>query len=68
MVGEVDELEEDVEQCLSCLDGVIDVKERMLEKELVDKQEPRSEQNSPCYIVSEYRFNEMWFLTVDPLV
>ena len=27
MVGEVDELEEDVGQCLSCLEGVIDVEE-----------------------------------------
>ena len=27
VVGEVDELEEDVEQCLSCLEGVIDVEE-----------------------------------------
>ena len=25
VVGEVDELEEDVEQCLSCLEGVIEV-------------------------------------------
>ena len=36
VVGEEDELEE-VEQCLSCLEGVIDVEERKLEEELVDK-------------------------------
>ena len=27
VVGEEDELEEDVEQCLSCLEGVIEVEE-----------------------------------------
>ena len=36
-VGDEDELEEDVEQCLSCLEGVIDVEEGKLEEELVDK-------------------------------
>ena len=32
--------------------------------------EPRSERSSPYYIVFESRFffNEMWFLTVDPLI
>ena len=38
LVGEEDELEEDVEQCLSCLEGVMDVEEGKLEEEeLVDK-------------------------------
>ena len=31
-------------------------------------QEPRSERSSPCCTVSEDVFDEMWFLTVDPLV
>ena len=37
-------------------------------KNSLTSQEPRSERRSPCYIVFEYRFNEMWFLTVDPFV
>ena len=37
MVGDVDELEEDVEQSLSCLEGAIDVEEGKLEEELDDK-------------------------------
>ena len=37
MFGEVDELEEDVEQCLSCRESVIDVEEGKLEEELADK-------------------------------
>ena len=35
--GEVDELEEDGEQGLFCLEGVIDVEEGKLEEELADK-------------------------------
>ena len=37
VVGEEDELEDDVEQCLSCLEGVMDVEEGKLEEELVEK-------------------------------
>ena len=37
MVGEVDELEEDVGWSISCLEGVMDVEEGKLEEELVDK-------------------------------
>ena len=37
MVGEVDELEEDVRWSISCLEGVMDVEEGKLEEELVDK-------------------------------
>ena len=37
MVDEEDELEEDVEQCLSCLGGVMEVEEGKLDEELVDK-------------------------------
>ena len=37
MVGEVDELEEDVGWSISCLEGVIDVEEGELEEELADK-------------------------------
>ena len=36
MVGEEDELEE-VERCLSCLEGVMNVAEAKLEEALVDK-------------------------------
>ena len=37
MVGEVDELEEDVGLSISCLEGVMDVEGSNLEEELVDK-------------------------------
>ena len=37
MVGEGDELEEDVGWSISCLEGVMDVEESKLEEELVDK-------------------------------
>ena len=37
-----------------------------LRKTSLINQEPRSERNVPCYIVFEHRFDEMWFLTVDP--
>ena len=37
MVGEVDELEEDVGLSISCLEGVMDAEEGKLEEELVDK-------------------------------
>ena len=37
VVCEVDELEEDVERSISCLDGVMGVEEGNLEEELVDK-------------------------------
>ena len=37
VVGEVDELEEDVGSSISCLEGVIDVEECELEEELDDK-------------------------------
>ena len=37
VVGEEDELEEDVKQCLSCLEGVMKVERWELEDELVDK-------------------------------
>ena len=37
MVGEVDELEEDVGWSISCLEGVTDVEEGKMEEELVDK-------------------------------
>ena len=37
VVGEVDELEEDVGWSISCLEGVMDVEEGKLEEELVDK-------------------------------
>ena len=37
MVGEVDELEEDVGRSITCLEGVMDVEEGKLEEELADK-------------------------------
>ena len=37
MVGEVDELEENSEWSISCLEGVMDVEVDMLEEELLDK-------------------------------
>ena len=37
LVGEVDELEEHVEQCLSCLENVLEVDWKEPEEELVDK-------------------------------
>ena len=37
MVGELDELEEDVGRSISCFEGVIDVEEGKLEEELADK-------------------------------
>ena len=40
VVGEVDELEEDVGWSISCLESVMDVEEGKREEELVDKPEP----------------------------
>ena len=37
VVGEEDEIEEDVERCFSCLEGVIEVEGWELDEELVDK-------------------------------
>ena len=37
VVGEVDELEEDVGRLISCLEGAIEIEGRELEEELVDK-------------------------------
>ena len=37
MVGEEDELEEDLGRSISCLEGVMDVEESKLEEELADK-------------------------------
>ena len=57
VVGELDELEEDVGWLRSCLESVIDVEEGKLEEKLDDKPgTPRSEQSSPYYIVFESRF------------
>ena len=67
MVGEVDELEEDVGWLIFCLEGVMDVEEGKLEEELVDK--PGVHDRNEVLRVALYPnpvFNEMWFLTVDP--
>ena len=44
------------------------LKDENQRKNSLTSLEPRQERSSPCCIVSEYRFNEMWFLTVDPFV
>ena len=68
MGGEVEELEEDVGRSISCLEGVMDVEEGKLEEELVDK--PGTTIGTKFSVLHCIRipfFNEMWFLTVDPL-
>ena len=55
-VGEEDELEEDVEQCLACLESVIEVDESDPEDEFADNLGTQSERSSPCCTVSESRF------------
>ena len=44
------------------------LKKAGLWKNSLINQEPRSERSSPCRTVFEYRFYEMWFLTVDPFI
>ena len=69
MVGEVDELEEDVKWSISCLESVIVVEEGKLEEELVDK--PGTHDRNEVLCVAQYPktvFNEIWFLTIDPLI
>ena len=56
VVGEVDELEEDVGGLLSCLEGVIELMKASLRKNSLISQEPRSERSFPCCRVSESRF------------
>ena len=69
VVGEEDELEEDVEQCLSCLEGVIEVEWWEPEEELGDK--PGTTIGTKFSVLHCIRipfFNEMWFLTIDPFI
>ena len=69
MVGEVDELEEDVAWSISCLDGVMDVEEGKLEEEFVDK--PRTTIGTKFSVLHCIRIPFlMWcgFLTVDPFM
>ena len=69
MVGELDELEEDVGWSISCLEGVVDVEEGKLEEELVDKLGTTiGTKFSVLQLYSNPVFNEMCFLTVDPVV
>ena len=66
---EVDELEEDLELSISCLKGVMGVGVGMLEEELSDK--PGTTIGTKFSVLHCIRipfFDEMWFLTVDPLV
>ena len=67
IVGEVDELEEDVGWSISCLESVIDVEEGKLEEELVDKSGTTfGTKFSMLHCIRIPSVNEMWFLTVDP--
>ena len=69
MGGEVDELEEDVGRSISCLESVMGVEVDKLEEELVDK--PGTTIGTKFSVLHCIRIpflNEMWFLTVDPLV
>ena len=66
-VGEEDEVEEDDEEWLSCLEGVFEAEED-LEDEL-DK--PGTTIGTKFLRIARYPnpvFNEMWFLTIDPFV
>ena len=65
VVGEEDELEEDVERCLSCLEGVIEVEGWEPEEELWnhDRNEVLLVAGTPNPV-----FNEVWFLTTDSLI
>ena len=65
---EVDELEEDVGWSISCLKGVKDVEDGMLEEELIDKPGTTiGTKFSALHCIRILFFSEMWFLTVDPL-
>ena len=69
MVGEIDELEEDIGWSISCLEGVMDVEEGKLEEEL--RWQTRNHDRNQVLCVALYPntvFNEMWFLTVDPFI
>ena len=69
MGGEENELEEDVGCSFSCLEGVMDVEEGKLEEELVDKTGTTiGTKFSVLHSIRIPFLNEMWFLTVDPLV
>ena len=56
MVGEVDELEEDVGWSISCLECVMGVEVDKLEEELVDKPGTTIGTKFPYYTVFDYRF------------
>ena len=69
MVGEVDELEEDVGSSISCLEGVMDVEEGKLEEELVDKIGTTiGTKFSVLHCIRIPLLMRCGFLTVDPLV
>ena len=69
VVGEEDELEEDVGWLLSCLEGVIEVERWELEEEL-DWQTRNHDRNEVLRVAlyPNTVLNEIWFLTADPLV
>ena len=67
VVGEEDELEEDVEQCLSCLEGVFEVDEDP-ENELDKPGTTTGTKFSVLHLYSNTVFDEMWFLTINPFV
>ena len=69
MVGEVDELEEDVGRLISCLEGVMDVEEGKLEEELVDKPGTTiGTKFSVLHCIRKPFSMRCGFFTVDPLV
>ena len=68
-LGDKDELEEDDEEWLSCLESVLDVDESDPEDEFVDK--PGTTIGTKFLRVAwnpNPVFNEMWFLTIDPFI
>ena len=65
VVGEEDELEEDVEQCISCLVGVIEV-EGWRTRWQAWNHDRKEVLRVTLY--SNTVFNEMWFLTIDPFI
>ena len=69
MVGEGDELEEDVGWSISCLEGVMDVEEGLLEEELFHKPGTTiGTKFSVLHCIRILFWMRCGFLTVDPLI
>ena len=67
MVGDVDELEEDVGWSISCLDGVMDVEEGKLEEELVEKNRNHDRNEVLCVALYPNTFF-YWDVVFWPLI